>query len=602
MTAPSAPPRAMPVPPFAALDYPESPGRPAGPLLFAAPRQIVEARRVADVRAALDRVDAAVADGLHAVGFVAYEAGPAFDAALAAPQPGALPLAWFGLFEAPRPIASGPAAPGAAAWRPRTGRAAHADAVTRIRESIARGDVYQVNYTVRLDVDVGGDCGALYRRLLAAQGAGYGARIHTGRFEILSASPELFFAREGRRLLTKPMKGTARRGRWLEEDDGRAAALAASPKERAENVMIVDLVRNDLGRIAETGSVRVERLFDVERRPTVLQMTSTIGATLRPGTSTFDLFAALFPCGSVTGAPKIAATRIIAALEPDPRGVYCGAIGHLAPGGDAVFSVAIRTLTIDHQTGRAEYGTGGGITWDSAAEQEYDETLAKAAILTADLPAFELLETLRFEAGAFRRIERHLARLESSAAYFGFDARRLRAAAASALAGFARAADVRTTARVRLRVAPDATAVVEPGPMHEPLAAPPSVALAPTPVRCANRFLFHKTTHRGVYERARAACPDAFDVLLWNERGEVTEFTTGNVVVELDGARWTPPRACGLLAGTFRGELLDAGIVRERVVGREDLPRAARIWLVNSVREWVEVRLEPRGGGVRDTA
>ena len=227
---------------------------------------------------------------------------------------------------------------------------------------------------------------SLYRRMIAAQGGGYGACIHTGRFEILSASPELFFRRDGVRLTSEPMKGTARRGRWLEEDDRRAEALAASPKERAENVMIVDLIRNDLSRIAEPATVQATRLFDVHRLPTVLQMTSTVEARVRPDVSTWDIFAALFPCGSVTGAPKIAACRVIADLEDDPRGVYCGAIGHIAPDGTATFSVAIRTLTIDHQTGRAEYGVGGGITWDSAGSAEYDELRAKAAILTDDLP------------------------------------------------------------------------------------------------------------------------------------------------------------------------------------------------------------------------
>ena len=587
----------MPVPPFVVLDFPACRSRPAASLLFEAPSEVIEARWLADIGTALAQVDAAVAAGRHAIGFVAYEAAPAFDGALAARPPGALPLAWFALFDGPCRIDPGPIAAATAAWRPRSDRRAHAGAVAAVRESIARGDVYQVNHTVRLDVDVGGDPGALYRRLLAAQGPGYGARIHTGRHEILSASPELFFARDGRRLLTRPMKGTARRGRWLEEDDRRAAALAASPKERAENVMIVDLVRNDLGRIAETGSIRVQSLFEVERRPTVLQMTSTIAATLLPGTSTFDAFAALFPCGSVTGAPKIAATRAIAALEPDPRGVYCGAIGHLAPNGEVAFSVAIRTLTIDHETGGAEYGVGGGITWDSESEWEYDEMVAKAAILTADLPSFELLETLRFENGAFCRLERHLARLEASAAYFGFDAPRLRAAAATALAGFTRGPGAASIARVRLRVAPDGAAIVESGPMHTPPAEPPATVLAQTPVRSSDRFLFHKTTRRGLYDRARAEHPEFFDVLLWNERSEITEFTTGNVVVEIDGERWTPPRECGLLAGTFRGELLEVGALGERVIHRDDLARASRVWLVNSVREWVEVRLPDGDAG-----
>ena len=587
MTLPAAP-------PFVILDFPGAPSRPAGSHLFARPARVLEARRISEVASVLQQVDAAVAAGAHAAGFVAYEAGPAFDPAMTAHSAGVLPLAWFGLFEAPTPVTPEQPVAASAVWHPRCDRASHAAAVARVRESIARGDVYQVNYTVRLDIDVAGDPGALYRRLLAAQGAGYGARIHTGRHEILSASPELFFDRENGRLLTRPMKGTARRGRWLEEDERRAAALAASPKERAENVMIVDLIRNDLGRIAETGSVQVRSLFDVERRPTVLQMTSTVAARLRPGVSTFEIFAALFPCGSVTGAPKVAATRMIADLEPDPRGVYCGAIGYLAPGGAAAFSVAIRTLTIDHESGTAEYGVGGGITWDSRSEAEYDEIVAKAAILTADLPRFELLETLRFADGAFGRLERHLDRVQASAAYFGFDAALLRRAAAAALADYAREATTGARARVRLRVAPEGTASIEPEPLPLPFDAPARVALAGRPVGSGNRFLFHKTTHRGVYEQARGHERDVFDVLLWNERGELTEFTTGNVVAEIGGVRWTPPRHCGLLAGTFRAELLDRGLVRERVLQRSDLTDATCLWLVNSLREWVEVRLPPR--------
>jgi para-aminobenzoate synthetase/4-amino-4-deoxychorismate lyase len=578
--------------PFAFVDFPASRSRPAGSVLFAHPVDLLEAFRLEEVPAVLRGVDDAVSRGRHAVGFLAYEAAPAFDPALAAWPAGHLPLAWFAIFDEARSVEHAATSSSAAAsWRPRTDRRAYADALTQVREAIARGDVYQVNHTIRLDVEIRGEPAALYRRLLAAQGPGYGARIHTGRHEILSASPELFFARDGDALLARPMKGTSRRGRWVEEDEARAEALAASPKERAENVMIVDLIRNDLGRIAITGSVDARSLFDVELRPTVLQMTSTVAATLRPGTSTADIFAALFPCGSVTGAPKIAATQLIARLEPDPRGVYCGAIGHVAPGGEATFSVAIRTLTIDHETGRAEYGVGGGITWDSVPELEYDEVVAKAAILTADLPTFELLETMRFEEGVFRRRERHLARLEASATYFGFDARALRQSAESALEDFARRAGTAPTARVRLLVTADGAARIETGALNPPFAVPPRVALAPAPVRRNHRFLFHKTTNRRMYERARASAPQAFDVLLWNEEGELTEFTIGNLVVELDDGAWTPPRDCGLLAGTFRAELLEAGVVRERVLRREDLVRAARVWLVNSVREWVEVQM-----------
>jgi para-aminobenzoate synthetase/4-amino-4-deoxychorismate lyase len=589
-------------PPFVVLDFPPAPGRAAGSQVFVRPLLVVSATSLDQVEPALRRVDEEVGRGRHALGFVAYEAAPAFDAAMAVPPAGPLPLAWFAIFDAPRP----PARPGGSdpddrlvvAWRERPSAIPHGDAVEAIRTAIGRGDVYQVNHTVRLDVEVRGDPGALYRRMIARQGGGYGARLHTGRFEILSASPELFFRRDGGRITAQPMKGTARRGRWLEEDDARAAALAASAKERAENVMIVDLIRNDLSRVAVAGTVAAPRLFEVHRLPTVLQMTSTVTAEARPGVSTWDLFAALFPCGSVTGAPKIAATRAIAALEPDPRGVYCGAIAHLAPDGTATFSVAIRTLTIDHGTGRAEYGAGSGITWDSAGAAEYDELRAKAAILTDDLPRLDLIETMRLDEGRYARLPFHLDRLRSSAAYFGFaDPDGLGAAAARALAEHARASP--GPARVRLVASPDARVRLEASPLEPAPASPPVVVLASSPVRRQNRFLCHKTSHRAVYEQHRSQHPGAFDVLLWNEDEEVTEFTIGNVVVEIDGARWTPPRDCGLLAGAMRAELLATGTITERVITRADLARATRLWLINSVREEIEVRMEagigPRG-------
>lgn len=572
--------------PFIALDFAGA----SGTLAFTDPIEILEVRALNDVMHVLQRVDERVRSGHHVVGFVSYEAAPAFDSALIARAPGPLPLAWFGVFQEPAPVApEGAASKPKVSWRERRTGRTHAEAVESIRQSIGRGDVYQVNHTIRLDVDIVGDPSALYRRMIAAQGGGYGARIHTGRFEILSASPELFFRREGGRLRSEPMKGTARRGRWIEEDDRRAAALASSPKERAENVMIVDLIRNDMSRVAEPGSVQATSLFDVHRLPTVLQMTSTVESRVRPDVSTWDIFAALFPCGSVTGAPKIAACRVIAHLEDTPRGIYCGAIGHISPDGAATFSVAIRTLTIDHETGRAEYGVGSGITWDSASSAEHDELRAKTAILTDDLPQVGLIETMRLESGRYARLDFHLDRIEASAKYFGFQPVTMRSAAERALVDHARTAS--SPERIRLVVFPDARVDLQARPLDPAPDRPPRVSLARAPIKRNNRFLFHKTTHRAVYEQHRAEHPDAFDVLLWNEDREITEFTIGNVVVELDGARVTPPRDCGLLAGAMRDELLGRGEIVERIVHLDDLARATRIWLINSVREQMEVVL-----------
>jgi para-aminobenzoate synthetase/4-amino-4-deoxychorismate lyase len=355
--------------------------------------------------------------------------------------------------------------------------------------------------------------------------------------------------------------------------------------------MIVDLLRNDLGRIAAVGSVQVPDLFTIERYPTVFQMTSTVEATLRSDIGLPEIFQALFPCGSVTGAPKISTMGHIAALEDEPRGVYCGAIGIVQPGGDAVFNVAIRTLVRDTQTGITEYGVGGGITWDSTAEEEWAETETKAAVLTRTSPHqdFALLETLRLEDGLYVLRERHLSRLADSAAYFKRPVNIENVT--RALDGFARD-HPEGIWRVRLCVAPDGKPSVEGAAFAFSVAEPLPVMLADAPIDNQNVFLFHKTTRREVYDEHRRALPEGiYDALLWNTQGEVTEFTSANIVAEIEGIRWTPPRQAGLLAGTFRSELLEAGEIRTRTLTIAEIAAASRLWLINSVRGWVPVRL-----------
>jgi para-aminobenzoate synthetase/4-amino-4-deoxychorismate lyase len=588
--------------PTAVLDFEEDCG-PRGRYRFENPIEVIEANALEDVRPALGRVERAAAEGLYAAGFVSYEAAPAFDRALRVRQKSEVPLLWFALFDAPADALREESSPGAegfqlSTWEPTVTREAYGRGVADVRDAIARGDTYQVNYTFRLRARFQGDDFALYERLRAAQPTRYGAYLNAGRFRVLSASPELFFRVEGRRIVTRPRKGTAARGRWAEEDEEVAARLSSSEKERAENLMIVDLLRNDVGRVARVGSVRVPELFRVERYPTVFQMTSTVEGLLRDGATLEEVFAALFPCGSVTGAPKVSTSRLIAELEGTPRGVYCGAVGFVAPGGRAAFNVAIRTVVVDASKGEAEYGTGGGVTWDSTAEGEYAEALDKARLLTEEAGEFELLETLRLEGGEYALLEEHVARLAESAAYFDFATSPCRVR--EALAAHAESHGARAR-RVRLLVSRGGGVRVESAELEEPHAAGPfvagwrtsagvpTVALARTPVSRRDRFLYHKTTRRTLYEERRAERPGAFDVLLWNEEGELTEFTNGNLVVELGGRLWTPPRECGLLAGTFRARLLRRGEVAERVLRREDLARAARCWLVNSVRGRVEV-------------
>ena len=562
---------------------------PFGRVAFDRPLRVLRADELSAVRPLLRAVDTETAAGRWAAGFLAYEAAPAFDRALRVRPARRGPLACFAIYAAPGepPRASGEAR--VSGLEPEISAAEHAGAVALVREALARGDAYQVNLTFRIAARFEGSPFALHDRLRAAQGGGFTACLDLGDRAVVSASPEMLFHRAGSRVLVRPMKGTARRGRWLEEDQAAAARLAASEKDRAENVMIVDLLRNDLGKVAEPGTVEVERLFDVETWRTVLQMTSTVAARVPVATGLEALVAALFPSGSVTGAPKVAATAFIAALERSPRGPYCGAVGLVAPGGEAVFNVAIRTLDLDLRTGAATCATGGGVTWGSSASGEWDEALAKTAFLVDPAEDFQLLETIRAEGGSCARLERHLARTAASARYFGFavDLERARAALEAA------AREGAGARRLRLLAGPDGSVRVESSPLPASAPLPWPVALSRRPVRRDDRLLFHKTTRREVYDVRRAERPDAEDVLLQNEQGEITEFTIGNLVAEIAGERLTPARDCGLLAGVFREELLARGGVREAVLREDDLARARSLWLVNSLRGEVPVRLVP---------
>ncbi len=556
-----------------------------GPLAFGAPREVIEARTLAEVVPVLRAAEGAARAGRWAIGFVAYEAAPAFDAALRV-RPGTGPLAWFGLHDAPLPVpAPRPADARLAGAAPELDAAVHAEAVQAIRQGVAAGAVYQVNFTFRLGGRMEGDPLDLHHRLRGAQGSGDSAYVRTGDRAVASASPELFLLRQGDRVTSRPMKGTARRGRFLAEDERVRLALAASEKDRAENVMIADLLRNDLGRVAVTGSVHAGPLLEVERLRTVWQLTSTVSARLRPGVDLAELFAATFPCGSVTGAPKVAAMRFVADLERSPRGVYCGAVGAIAPGGDACFNVAIRTAEVDLATGEATYGTGGGITWDSEPAAEWDEALAKTRVLETTPGTPTLLETMRLEDGRVALLEGHLLRLAGSARYHAIP---LDLAALRERIG-AESGD----ARLRLLLDPAGEVVLERMPLPAPVEGPVPVALSGDPVDRRDAALFHKTTRREPYDRRRATRPHAFDVLLLNREGELTEGTFTNVVADLDGERVTPPLDAGLLPGVFRAGLLARGEVRERTLRPGDLVRARRFWLVNALRGWIEARLVP---------
>lgn len=552
---------------------------------FAGPVRVIVARESREVIPAIHEAERAVAEeGLYAAGYLAYEAGAAYGLGVHPADPDGPPLLWFGLF--PGWEAIEPPAPGGdyrfGEWRPSLDVAAYAAAIARIKDTIAAGYTYQANFTFQLRASFSGDPWALFADLSGAQRANFCAYVDLGRHVICSASPELFFRLDGDQLEARPMKGTAPRGLTTADDRRQIDWLRASEKNRAENVMIVDMIRNDFGRVARAGSVNVPALFTVERYPTLLQMTSTVTAQTDAALS--DVLAAAFPCASITGAPKVRTMQLLRELERGPRGVYTGAIGTIAPGRQAQFNVAIRTAVIDRARGRAEYGVGSGIVWDSDAAAEYDECLLKARVLAAprhDTADFQLIETLRWTpAEGFFLLDLHLERLADSAEYFGFacDRAAVLRALDKSVAGLA------GPSKARLLLDRAGRVTVEANTLPTPVAAPARVRPALRPVSSGDVRLYHKTTRRQPYEAARAARPDGDDVILWNERGELTETTVANIVLEIDGRQVTPPVASGLLAGTLRAHLLATGEIAEAVLTVADLARASRLWLINSVR------------------
>lgn len=525
-------------------------------------------------------------EGLWVAGYLAYEAGYAMQG-LGYDGPLQGPAAWFGVY-----------APESVEWREGPMPEADADGqifqassdldeheysrrIETIHEAIGRGDTYQVNFTDRLRFRWQGSVEGLANRLRRKQRVRYGALIRGDGFWVVSLSPELFFRKEGEIITTRPMKGTIRRGRTTGEDAILAEDLRCSAKDRAENVMIVDLLRNDLGRLARTGSVEVADLFAVERYRTLQQMTSTVRARISSGASVAALMAALFPCGSVTGAPKRRTMEIIRTLEPSPRGVYCGAIGFRSPENEMCFSVPIRTLWL-WDDGTGVMGTGSGIVADSQASREHAESRLKTSFLIEDPPArFALFETLLWE-GAYAFLEEHLARLVDSAAYWDWpvDVE----AAREMLLEHA----PESRAKVRLELSQDGAIRVKSRPLPPPGEAPLRLGISPAQVSSEDVFLFHKTTNRRLYddELARARASGLDDVLFFNARDQLTEACIHNVFVETSaGELLTPPLECGLLPGIFRQWLLRSDArCREAILSRQDLIEARAVWLCNSVR------------------
>jgi para-aminobenzoate synthetase/4-amino-4-deoxychorismate lyase len=463
-----------------------------------------------------------------------------------------------------------------------------------VQEKIRSGDIYQLNLTFKARFRLTGSPLTFFRDLRQRQRVAYGGIVDTGKVTVLSASPELFIERRGRVIETRPMKGTAPRAATPEADADARRVLSSDVKQRAENLMIVDLMRNDLGRIAEIGSVSVSDLFTVETFRTLHQMTSGVRATLKQGVGIAGLLRAIFPPGSVTGAPKIRAMELIAEYESEPRGVYCGAIGHLSPGGEAHFNVAIRTPVV-FRDGTGEMGIGSGIVYDSEGAKEYAECLLKMKFLTDQPRRFELIETMLHEPDkGLWLLERHLERLRASAEYFGFafDQRQVGRALEDQLKD-----RKRERLRVRLLLSEDGRTSITSTPIEpqDPKAVMRYV-ISPTRLESTNPFLFHKTTRRELYDsewRHYSESVGADEVIYLNERGEVAEGSRTNVFIERKGRLYTPPIGSGLLPGVLRAELIASRRAEIAVLSVEDLTTADAVHLGNSVRGLV--RAEPLG-------
>lgn len=591
----------------ALIDF-SDPLNPAGPRLrhtFGRPRSILVAHELAQVGPLLDTVQTFAEQGHWCIGYVRYEAAPAFDNALAVHMPNG-PLAWFAVYGEAQPwledIAPTPT-PVQTQWQESCPRPAFDAALAHIQRAIADGELYQVNFTAPLYGTWLGEVSmetfpALFNALQRAQPSGYAAFIDSGNEQLFSVSPELFFdwqsglPHQGGEILARPMKGTAARGSTPETDAIQAVTLCASPKERAENVMIVDLLRNDLSRIAQPFSVQVPRLFHAEALPSVWQMTSDVTAKTRSDTTLAGVFGALFPCGSVTGAPKVQAMQLIRTLEPEPRGVYCGAIGVVRPsetgiGIRATFNVPIRTVSV--RDGQLRCGIGSGITSGATPDAEWQEWKNKQQFLIRASMPFDLLETLALENGQLRHATEHLQRLAGAAAHFGY---LLNLADVKNCLQQLAQAHSQGAWRVRLLL----NAQGQPRAQAFALEASPAsvqLQLAERPLAEAHgEFVRFKTTRRAHYDVFTPTAPGVFDTVLWNAEGEITECTRGNVAMLIDGRWVTPPLDCGLLPGVGRALALREGHVSEAVVQIADLPRVQGWAFLNSLRGWIAAQYQ----------
>ncbi|ACF14998.1 para-aminobenzoate synthase, subunit I [Chloroherpeton thalassium ATCC 35110] len=581
--------------------------------LFVNPSRILTLTATSDIRDFFAQIDDALNARFFAAGYFSYEAGYLFEPEIFSRELSSVPnraLAWIGIYERPY------------VFNHRTGKLSgkceipnikehsnqdftyqisepafdinepiYAEKIDEIKCFIASGDVYQINFTGKFGFDFSGDAVSFYRKLKESQPVAYGAYLNTGAEKTLSFSPELFFRIRDGKISVRPMKGTVGRGRTREEDAAQRAWLGEDVKNRAENLMITDLLRNDLGRICKKGSVCVSELFQVETFRSLHQMTSAVQAELPETLSIYDLFKAIFPCGSVTGAPKIRAMQLIHALENAPRGIYTGAIGFFSPTREAVFNVAIRTLTLNGERGKM--GSGSGIVWDSDARAEYAECRLKSEFLNAKVGRFALIESMLWENGVCALLDDHFARLADSAVYFGIecDSAQLR----RQLENEAKSHDENRSYKVRLTLDIYGKVKIERAEIASGTSGELKVCLSKSRTNSADRLLFHKTTERGLYDRlfAKATAKGFADVLFFNEKDELTEGAISNVFLKKNGRFFTPPIDCGLLAGVYRTRFLrQHPDTVEKPLTLNDLEKCDEIYLSNAVRGLRKVKLE----------
>lgn len=571
--------------------------------LFFNPIKIISCYKLEEVKDSLLKVQDFISKGYYAAGFISYEAGFSFEETLkrSGVDPD-FPLLWFGVYKRPAifshkekiKLLQKQSKYEVKNLKSNISRRKYVDNIERIKGFIREGRTYQVNYTFKYKFDFSGSIFSLYEDLKSKQSVSYSALVNTNKISIVSLSPELFFRKRGSQVEVKPMKGTSERGMCIEEQKQNMEALSQSAKNRSENIMIVDLLRNDFGRISKPGSVKTEKLFEVEKYETLLQMISIVKCRLRENVSVYDLFKAIFPSGSVTGAPKISTMRIINSLEKEPRRIYTGSIGFFAPNGDAVFNVAIRTALINNKTKRGEMGIGSGIIIDSDAEREFEECELKADFMSKKTKDFKLIETIlwRPEKGYFL-LKSHLERLSLSAEYFNFkfDKKSIMKELRFLETDFEQKSDY----KVRLILDDSGSIEIKFSKIYNSAKAL-RVGFSNKKTYSKDIFLYHKTTQRDLYNKEHRRWKDkgCFDVIFTNEKNQITEGAISNIIVKKGRYYYTPPVNCGLLNGVYRKFLFKKRdpVIIEKILRKKDLYNADKIYVINSVKGMLRVELD----------